>query len=149
MRRRERDHQEDDDGHEHMFYPTDTTGKRAFRGGHVEHDRKTGSSRSGQDGARARPEPTAAPRRGGGRGRPLLAERRRQHPVRVFLVAILSGYAILVGLSVAAGLLFTELLLPVDRFERWEDGIFAGSPIAATPRSRMPRGSGRRWPADS
>lgn len=47
------------------------------------------------------------------------------HPVRVFLAAVLGGYALLVGLTVAVGLAFTELLVPVDRFERWDTGINA------------------------
>src|SRR4051812_31151642 len=44
-------------------------------------------------------------------------------PVRVFLAAIIAGYAILVGLAVVAGLALTDLLVPVDRFERWDNGI--------------------------
>src|SRR3954452_21769605 len=47
----------------------------------------------------------------------------RTNPVRVFLAAIVAVYAILVGLAVAAGLALTDLLVPVDRFERWDNGI--------------------------
>ena len=35
----------------------------------------------------------------------------REHPVRVFLVAILAGYALLVALTVALGFLLTRVLL--------------------------------------
>ncbi len=45
------------------------------------------------------------------------------HPVRAFLTVVLSGYTILAGLSIAVGLLLTELLFSVDRFERWDNGI--------------------------
>lgn len=59
----------------------------------------------------------------GGHAERLAARIGQTHPVRVFLAAVLSGYALLVGLTVSAGLAFTELLVPVDRFERWDDGI--------------------------
>lgn len=36
------------------------------------------------------------------------------HPVRVFLVAIISGYLVLVGLTIAAGFLLTRVLLEID-----------------------------------
>lgn len=48
------------------------------------------------------------------------------HPIRVFLAAILGGYALLVGLTIAAGFLLTRVLLSIDavssadeRFSRW------------------------------
>jgi undecaprenyl-diphosphatase len=44
-------------------------------------------------------------------------------PVRAFLVTIVAGYALLVGLTIAAGLLLTELLVPMGGFERWDNGV--------------------------
>lgn len=48
------------------------------------------------------------------------------HPVRVFLAAILGGYALLVALTIAAGFLLTRVLLRIDalasadeRISRW------------------------------
>ena len=37
------------------------------------------------------------------------------HPIRVFLVAALGGYALLVGLTIAAGFLLTKVILR----DRW------------------------------
>ena len=45
------------------------------------------------------------------------------HPVRAFLVTIVAGYALLVGLTVAAGLLLTRLLVPVQGFEKWDNDV--------------------------
>jgi undecaprenyl-diphosphatase len=45
------------------------------------------------------------------------------HPVRVFLVTVVAGYALLVALTVTAGLLLTELLVPLHGFERWDNDI--------------------------
>ena len=45
------------------------------------------------------------------------------HPVRVFLVTVVAGYALLVGLTVAAGLLLTRLLVPVQGFEKWDNDV--------------------------
>ena len=36
------------------------------------------------------------------------------HPIRVFLAAILSGYAILLGLTIALGFLLTRVILKID-----------------------------------
>ena len=48
------------------------------------------------------------------------------HPIRVFLAAVLGGYALLVGLTIAAGFLLTRVLLSIDavssadeRISRW------------------------------
>ncbi len=48
------------------------------------------------------------------------------HPIRVFLVAVLAGYALLVGLTIAAGFLLTRVILSIDpvssadeRISRW------------------------------
>ena len=45
------------------------------------------------------------------------------HPVRVFLSTVVAGYALLVGLTIAAGLLLTELLVPNRGFEKWDNDI--------------------------
>ena len=45
------------------------------------------------------------------------------HPVRAFLVTIVAGYALLVGLTVAAGLVLTDVVVPFGGFERWDNGI--------------------------
>lgn len=45
------------------------------------------------------------------------------HPVRAFLVTIVAGYALLVGLTITAGLLLTRLLVPVRGFEKWDNDI--------------------------
>ena len=44
-------------------------------------------------------------------------------PVRVFLTTVVVGYAFLVALTIAAGLLFTELLVPVHGFEKWDNDV--------------------------
>jgi len=48
------------------------------------------------------------------------------HPIRVFLAAVLGGYAVLVGLTIGAGFLLTRVLLSIDalasadeRISRW------------------------------
>lgn len=45
------------------------------------------------------------------------------HPVRAFLVTIVAGYALLVGLTIAAGLLLTRVLVPVRGFEKWDNDV--------------------------
>jgi membrane-associated phospholipid phosphatase len=45
------------------------------------------------------------------------------HPVRVFLATVVAGYAFLAGLTISAGLLFTELLVPVHGFEKWDNDL--------------------------
>jgi membrane-associated phospholipid phosphatase len=45
------------------------------------------------------------------------------HPVRVFLATVVGGYALLVALTIAAGLLLTSLLVPVHGFEKWDNDI--------------------------
>jgi undecaprenyl-diphosphatase len=44
-------------------------------------------------------------------------------PVRVFLITAVVGYALLVGLTVAAGLLLTNLLVPVHGFEKGDNDV--------------------------
>ena len=44
-------------------------------------------------------------------------------PVRVFLSTVVAGYALLVGLTIAAGLLLTELLVPNRGFEKWDNDV--------------------------
>src|SRR4029078_6079005 len=66
--------------------------------------------------------PVLEPRPGGPAGR---AARRigATHPVRVFLVIAVAGYALLASLTISAGLLFTELLVPVHRVDKWDNEI--------------------------
>jgi membrane-associated phospholipid phosphatase len=45
------------------------------------------------------------------------------HPVRAFLVTVVTGYALLVGLTIAAGLLLTSYLVPNHAFEKWDNDI--------------------------
>ena len=45
------------------------------------------------------------------------------HPIRVFLVVVLAGYALLAALTISVGLLLTELLVPVHGFEKWDNDI--------------------------
>ena len=47
----------------------------------------------------------------------------RERPIRVFIVAIVLGYAALVALIVGLGLALTKLLLPIGGFARWDEGI--------------------------
>jgi membrane-associated phospholipid phosphatase len=46
-----------------------------------------------------------------------------ERPIRVFVVAILLGYAALVAMTVALGLALTKLLLPIGGFAAWDEGI--------------------------
>lgn len=46
-----------------------------------------------------------------------------RNPVRVFLAAIFSGYALLVALMIAIGLVLTELILPIGNLEREDNDI--------------------------
>ena len=46
-----------------------------------------------------------------------------ERPIRVFVVAIVLGYAALVALIVGLGLALTKLLLPIGGFARWDEGI--------------------------
>ena len=61
------------------------------------------------------------PRAGGPAER--LAARIGPHPVRAFLITIVTAYAFLVGLTIAAGLVLTEVLVPAGGFERWDNGV--------------------------
>lgn len=45
------------------------------------------------------------------------------NPVRVFLATVVAGFAVLVGLTISAGLLLTELLVPVHGFEKWDNDL--------------------------
>ena len=44
-------------------------------------------------------------------------------PIPVFLAAVLLGYAALVALAVGAGLVLTQLLLPIGGFAAWDENI--------------------------
>ncbi len=72
--------------------------------------------------ARARSVPVLEPQPGG----PAERVARRigaTHPIRVFLVVVLAGYALLAALTISVGLLLTELLVPVHGFEKWDNDI--------------------------
>lgn len=43
------------------------------------------------------------------------------HPVRVFLAAILGGYAVLLALTIAIGLAFTKVVLKIDGVSAWDE----------------------------
>jgi undecaprenyl-diphosphatase len=45
------------------------------------------------------------------------------HPIRVFLVAALGGYAILVGLTIAVGFLLTKVILRIGGVAAWDEHI--------------------------
>lgn len=45
------------------------------------------------------------------------------HPIRVFLVAALGGYALLVGLTITVGFLLTKVILQIGGVSAWEDRI--------------------------
>ena len=45
------------------------------------------------------------------------------HPVRVFLVTVLAGYALLAALTISVGLMLTQLLVPVHGFEKWDNDV--------------------------
>jgi undecaprenyl-diphosphatase len=46
-----------------------------------------------------------------------------ERPIPVFLAAVALGYAALVALAVGAGLVLTELLLPIGGFAAWDESI--------------------------
>jgi membrane-associated phospholipid phosphatase len=46
-----------------------------------------------------------------------------QRPAVVFLAAVATGYAVLLALTVAVGLVLTRLLLPIGGFAAWEESI--------------------------
>jgi len=47
-----------------------------------------------------------------------------QRPAVVFLAAVATGYAALLALTVAVGLVLTRLLLPIGGFAAWEESIY-------------------------
>jgi len=56
-----------------------------------------------------------------------------EHPVRVFLGAILAGYAILLALTIAAGLLLTRVILHVGGVAVWDQNVSAWLARHRTP----------------
>ncbi len=56
-----------------------------------------------------------------------------RHPVLVFLAALVPGYAILAGLSIALGLLLTRLVLSVDPIARADERFVAWLAAQRTP----------------
>ena len=85
---------------------------------------RAGADESSRSAAVESPRSVALlePREGGPAER-LAARVGATSPVRAFLVTIVAGYALLAGLSIAAGLALTELLVPVGGFERWDNGV--------------------------
>ena len=56
------------------------------------------------------------------------------NPVRVFLTAVLGGYLILAGLTIAVGLLFVEVVLSsFNRLDAWDQGIAEDLANGRTP----------------
>jgi membrane-associated phospholipid phosphatase len=47
----------------------------------------------------------------------------RDRPVRVFLTTVLAGYALVVGLTIAAGLVLTDVIIAAGGVEKWDNGI--------------------------
>jgi undecaprenyl-diphosphatase len=47
------------------------------------------------------------------------------HPVRVFLAAVLGGYALLVALTIGLGFLLVKVLLQIDALVRWDAHLSA------------------------
>jgi undecaprenyl-diphosphatase len=45
------------------------------------------------------------------------------HPIRVFLAAALGGYALLVGLTIAAGFLLTRVILRIGGVSAWDEHL--------------------------
>lgn len=45
------------------------------------------------------------------------------HPIRVFLAAVLGGYALLVGLTIAAGFFLTRILLQIDAVASFDEDV--------------------------
>lgn len=56
------------------------------------------------------------------------------HPVRVFLAAALGGYALLVALTIAVGLLLTKVLLEIGGLASWDEGVNRWLARERTPR---------------
>ena len=75
-----------------------------------------------RNAARIRSVPVLEPEPGGAAER-VARQLGATHPVRVFLVTVIAGYALLAGLTIAIGLLFTRLLVPVHGFERWDNDL--------------------------
>src|SRR4029077_15977071 len=55
------------------------------------------------------------------------------HPVRVFLVSALVGYALLVGLTIAAGFLLTKVVLQMGSVAGWDAHISRWLVTTRTP----------------
>jgi membrane-associated phospholipid phosphatase len=45
------------------------------------------------------------------------------HPVRAFVVTVLAGYALLVGVTIAAGFVLTSYVVANDGVEKWDNGV--------------------------
>lgn len=55
------------------------------------------------------------------------------HPVRVFLVAAFGGYALLVGLTIAAGFLLTKVILRIGGVAVWDEHLNRRLAATRTP----------------
>ena len=55
------------------------------------------------------------------------------HPIRVFLAAVLGGYALLVGLTIAAGFFLTRIILQIDAVASWDESISSRLARGRTP----------------
>ena len=75
-----------------------------------------------EPGGHVRSIPVFEPRPGGASDR-LAQAVGPDRPVRVFVAAILAGYALLVALTISVGLLLTELLVPIHGFEKSDNDI--------------------------
>ena len=73
------------------------------------------------------------------------------HPIRVFLAAILSGYAILLGLTIALGFLLTRVILKIDGVAAWDERVSRALVRERTRYDGRPlvgRLDPRGWPRD-
>ena len=56
------------------------------------------------------------------------------HPIRVFLVAALGGYALLVGLTIVVGFLLTKVILQIGGVSAWDEHVNRWLAGTRTPR---------------
>lgn len=79
------------------------------------------------------PPPLLRPERGGAAAR-FATRVGVTNPVRVFLVAVLSGYLLLAGLAIAFGLFFVDVVLSsFDGLDAWDQGIAEDLANGRTP----------------
>jgi membrane-associated phospholipid phosphatase len=56
-----------------------------------------------------------------------------ENPIRVFVVAVLAGYVLLLGLTIAMGLLVTKVLLQINSLASWDERVSRSLARARTP----------------